>query len=207
MNRASVFTRETTNDCGKPSVRCVTSATPLLWWSTTKKPSALRIMSSIWGPKPELTAVMWCFQVLPEQLKAEDSLTGQYLSGRKRLPVPAKRRSGNGRKIVLQGASQNNLKDIQVVFPLGCFICVTGISGSGKSTLVLETLYRALTQRLYQSPIRRACSRKHNSSGHIDKVIHIDQSPIGRTPRSNTGTYSSVSTISANSLPGSRNHE
>ena len=147
------------------------------------------------GPEAGINGGYVVFSGPPEQLlKAEDSLTGQYLSGRKRIPVPAKRRSGNGRKIVLQGASQNNLKNIQVGFPLGCLICVTGVSGSGKSTLVLETLYRALTQRLYQARMRAGLFQKIQGVGHIDKVIHIDQSPIGRTPRSNPGTYTGVFT-------------
>jgi len=128
-------------------------------------------------------------------LYAEESLTGQYLSGRKRIPVPAKRRPGVREKIVLQGASQNNLKNIRVEFPLGCFICVTGVSGSGKSTLVLETLYRALAQRLYHA--RMPAGKIDSVSGveYVDKVIHIDQSPIGRTPRSNPGTYTGVFTF------------
>jgi excinuclease ABC subunit A len=147
------------------------------------------------GPEAGIKGGYVVFSGPPEQLlKAEKSLTGQYLSGRKRIPVPAKRRPGNGREIVLKGASQNNLKNIQVAFPLGCLICVTGVSGSGKSTLVLETLYRALTQRLYHARMRAGLFQRVQGVGHIDKVIHIDQSPIGRTPRSNPGTYTSVFT-------------
>jgi excinuclease ABC subunit A len=129
-----------------------------------------------------------------ELLKEEKSLTGQYLSGRKSVPVPLKRRSGNRKKIIIQDASQNNLKNINVEFPLGCFICVTGVSGSGKSTLVLETLYRAMAQRLYHA--RMSAGKFDSILGieYIDKVIHIDQSPIGRTPRSNPGTYTGVFT-------------
>ncbi|MFO7555513.1 MAG: excinuclease ABC subunit UvrA, partial [Desulfobacterales bacterium] len=121
-------------------------------------------------------------------LYAEESLTGQYLSGRKSIPVPAKRRPGVREKIILQGASQNNLKNIRVEFPLGCFICVTGVSGSGKSTLVLETLYRALAQRLYHARMPAGKIDSVLGVEYVDKVIHIDQSPIGRTPRSNPGT-------------------
>ncbi|MBU0768582.1 MAG: excinuclease ABC subunit UvrA, partial [Proteobacteria bacterium] len=129
-----------------------------------------------------------------ELLKEEKSLTGQYLSGRKSIPVPLKRRSGHREKIIVQDASQNNLKNINVEFPLGCFICVTGVSGSGKSTLVLETLYRAMAQRLYHA--RMSAGKFDSILGieYIDKVIHIDQSPIGRTPRSNPGTYTGVFT-------------
>jgi excinuclease ABC subunit A len=127
-------------------------------------------------------------------LKEEKSLTGQYLSGRKSVPVPHKRRSGHREKIIIQDASQNNLKNINVEFPLGCFICVTGVSGSGKSTLVLETLYRAMAQRLYHA--RMSAGKFDSILGveYIDKVIHIDQSPIGKTPRSNPGTYTGVFT-------------
>jgi excinuclease ABC subunit A len=147
------------------------------------------------GPEAGINGGHVVFSGPPDQLlKAEKSLTGQYLSGRKRIPVPARRRSGNGRKIVIKGASQNNLKNIQVGFPLGCLICVTGVSGSGKSTLILETLYRALTQRLYHARMRAGLFQKIQGVGHIDKVIHIDQSPIGRTPRSNPGTYTGIFT-------------
>jgi excinuclease ABC subunit A len=127
-------------------------------------------------------------------LKCETSLTGQYLSGRKFIKVPSDRRTGNGTKLMISGASMNNLKHINVEFPLGCFICVTGVSGSGKSTLVLETLYRALAQRLYHARIQAGAHRSIAGLEHIDKVVNIDQSPIGRTPRSNPGTYTGVFT-------------
>jgi len=120
---------------------------------------------------------------------AENSLTGAYLSGGRRIPVPLRRRRGNGKRLVVQGASENNLKHIEAAFPLGRLICVTGVSGSGKSTLVLETLYRALSQRIYAS---RTPAGRHTGilgTEHIDKVVHIDQGPIGKTPRSNPGTY------------------
>ena len=147
------------------------------------------------GPEAGINGGYVVFSGPPDQLlNAEKSLTGQYLSGRKHIPVPTNRRPGNGRKIVLKGASQNNLKNIQVGFPLGCLICVTGVSGSGKSTLVLETLYRALAQQLYHARMRAGLFQRVQGVGHIDKVIHIDQSPIGRTPRSNPGTYTGVFT-------------
>lgn len=128
-------------------------------------------------------------------LKDKKSLTGQYLSGRKRIEVPSERRPGNGKKLVLKGASENNLKQINAEFPLGCFICVTGVSGSGKSTLVLETLYRTLSRRIYKS--RAPAGKYKDISGleYVDKVVNIDQSPIGRTPRSNPGTYTGLFTF------------
>ncbi|MFC1816420.1 excinuclease ABC subunit UvrA, partial [Thermodesulfobacteriota bacterium] len=127
-------------------------------------------------------------------LECKNSLTGQYLSGRKQIDVPPKRRTGAGLKLVIEGASENNLKKINVEFPLGCFICITGVSGSGKSTLVLETLCRALSQRLYHARIAAGRHDRVRGLEYIDKVINIDQSPIGRTPRSNPGTYTGVFT-------------
>ncbi|MFH2220435.1 MAG: excinuclease ABC subunit UvrA [Pseudomonadota bacterium] len=129
-----------------------------------------------------------------ELVKSSTSLTGQYLSGRKRIEVPANRRAGHGKKLVVEGASQNNLKNITVDFPLGCFVCVTGVSGSGKSTLVLETLHHALSQRLYHSRVRAGSYSRVLGMEYVDKVVNIDQSPIGRTPRSNPGTYTGVFT-------------
>jgi len=135
------------------------------------------------------------FSGTPEALlKAEQSLTGQYLSGQKRIDIPSTRRTGQGENLVIQGASENNLKNIQAKFPLGCFTCVTGVSGSGKSTLVLETLYKVLTQRLYRARVPAGAHAGIKGLEYIDKVIHIDQSPIGRTPRSNPGTYTGVFT-------------
>ncbi|MDO8643901.1 MAG: excinuclease ABC subunit UvrA, partial [bacterium] len=131
----------------------------------------------------------------PRQIKqAPASLTGQYLSGKKKIPVPVRRRKGNGKKIVVRGAQENNLKNITANIPLGQFVCVTGVSGSGKSTLINDTLYKGLAQRLYRS--RQPAGRHEEIVGleHIDKVIDIDQSPIGRTPRSNPATYSGVFT-------------
>lgn len=129
-----------------------------------------------------------------ELLENKDSLTGHYLSGRKYIEVPSKRRHGQGNKLFIEGASENNLKYINVNFPLGCFICITGVSGSGKSTLVLETLNRVLHQRLYNARIQAGAHTKVLGIENIDKVVNIDQSPIGRTPRSNPGTYTGVFT-------------
>jgi excinuclease ABC subunit A len=111
------------------------------------------------------------------------------LSGRKQIAIPEARRLNNGPYLMIEGAKANNLKKIDVKFPLGCFICVTGVSGSGKSTLVLETLHKALMQKLSHARVPAGPHRQLIGVENIDKVIHIDQSPIGRTPRSNPGTY------------------
>jgi excinuclease ABC subunit A len=135
------------------------------------------------------------FSGTPEALLNEEkSLTGQYFSGRKYIEVPPRRRLGHKKKLIIKGASQNNLKNVDVEFPLGCFICITGVSGSGKSSLVLETLYHVLTQRLYHARMPAGTHSKVLGVEQIDKVINIDQSPIGRTPRSNPGTYTGVFT-------------
>ncbi len=132
----------------------------------------------------------------PEELMlSEFSLTGRYLSGKASIDVPKQRRKGNGSKIYIQGASQNNLHHIDVRFPLGCLICVTGVSGSGKSSLILQTLYQALTQRLHRKTISAGKYCDLSGIEHIDKVIHIDQSAIGRTPRSNPATYTGLFTF------------
>ena len=123
-----------------------------------------------------------------------DSLTGQYLAGKRRIEIPQRRRSGNGNQIVIEGAAANNLKRIDVSFPLGVFTCVTGVSGSGKSTLVLDTLFQLLAQRLFRAGVRAGRHDKALGLEFVDKVVHIDQSPIGKTPRSNPGTYTGVFT-------------
>ncbi|WP_278415566.1 excinuclease ABC subunit UvrA [Lactobacillus taiwanensis] len=127
-----------------------------------------------------------------EVMNNPKSLTGQYLSGKKIVPVPLERRKGNGKKITVTGATENNLKDISVDFPLGKFVVVTGVSGSGKSTLVNLILKRALAQKLNNNSAKPGKYKSIKGYKNIEKIIDIDQSPIGRTPRSNPATYTSV---------------
>ena len=127
-----------------------------------------------------------------EIMKNPASITGQYLSRKKFIPVPAERRRGNGYFLEIVGASENNLKDVNVKFPLGTLTLVTGVSGSGKSTLVNEILYRGVASRLYRAKGKPGKHKKIKGLEHIDKVINIDQQPIGRTPRSNPATYTGV---------------
>jgi excinuclease ABC subunit A len=125
-----------------------------------------------------------------------DSLTGQYLSGIKAIEVPPMRRKANPKKgISIQGAHKNNLKNLDVTIPLGLFTCVTGVSGSGKSTLIIDTLYRAILQSLYKVKNKDLCLKKISGLDFIDKIIDIDQSPIGKTPRSNPATYTGLFTL------------
>ena len=128
-----------------------------------------------------------------EQIKlVPESITGQYLSGKKQIRVPEKRRKSNGKAIEIKGATEHNLKNINVKFPLGQFICVTGVSGSGKSTLVNEILYKTIARELNGSNEKPGKCKEIKGIENIDKIINIDQSPIGRTPRSNPATYTGV---------------
>ncbi len=130
-----------------------------------------------------------------EDIKAcRESITGSYLRGERQIPVPVKRRPGNGHKIRIIGASENNLKSVDVEFPLGQFICVTGVSGSGKSSLINEVLYKSIAAKIYHAKDKPGAHKEVCGIEHIDKVINIDQSPIGRTPRSNPATYTGVFT-------------
>ncbi|MGC8825316.1 MAG: excinuclease ABC subunit UvrA [Bacteroidales bacterium] len=122
------------------------------------------------------------------------SQTALYLNGKKIIPIPATRRKGNGHYLTIKGARGNNLKNIKVTFPLGTFICITGVSGSGKSTLINETLYPALASRLHRAKVKPLPFDKLEGIEHIDKVIDVDQQPIGRTPRSNPATYTGLFT-------------
>lgn len=121
--------------------------------------------------------------------KVQDSVTGQYLSGKRNIPIPRTRRQPNDKWVTVKGARENNLKDLDASFPLGTFICVTGVSGSGKSTLVNEVLFKKLAQRLHRRTGKPGAHDEIEGIEHLDKVIEIDQSPIGRTPRSNAATY------------------
>ncbi|MDD1503957.1 excinuclease ABC subunit UvrA [Lysinibacillus sp. CNPSo 3705] len=127
-----------------------------------------------------------------EVMEHEKSLTGQYLSGKKFIPLPIERRNPNGRKLSIKGAKENNLRNVKVDVPLGLFVAVTGVSGSGKSTLINEILYKSLAQKLNRSKVKPGEHKEVTGIDELEKVIDIDQSPIGRTPRSNPATYTGV---------------
>ncbi|MFJ8514641.1 excinuclease ABC subunit UvrA [Lysinibacillus xylanilyticus] len=127
-----------------------------------------------------------------EVMEDENSLTGQYLSGKKFIPLPIERRKPNGRKLSIKGAKENNLRNVKVDVPLGLFVAVTGVSGSGKSTLINEILYKSLAQKLNRSKVKPGEHKEVTGIDELEKVIDIDQSPIGRTPRSNPATYTGV---------------
>lgn len=129
---------------------------------------------------------------MEEIMRVPESLTGQYLSGKKYIPVPLSRRQGKGQSLVIQGAAENNLKGIDVEIPLGLFVCVTGVSGSGKSTLINEILYKSLAHKLHRAKDKPGEHLGIRGIEHLEKVIDVNQSPIGRTPRSNPATYTGV---------------
>jgi excinuclease ABC subunit A len=129
---------------------------------------------------------------LEEVMNTPESITAQYLTGFKKIPVPSRRRSGNGNQLIVRGATENNLKDVDVSIPLGTLTCVTGVSGSGKSSLVGEVLNKSLLGKLNHARTRPGACRCVEGMEHLDKVIDIDQSPIGRTPRSNPATYTGL---------------
>ena len=129
---------------------------------------------------------------VPELLASRESLTGAYLSGQRSIALPAQRRPGNGRAVTVVGARENNLRDLTVAFPLGQLVSVTGVSGSGKSTLVNGILYTALARRVYNAKTVPGRHQRIDGLDAVDKIIHVDQSPIGRTPRSNPATYTGV---------------
>ena len=133
--------------------------------------------------------------------KCETSLTADYLSGRRAVPIPAKRRKGTGKKLTVHGATANNLKNVTAAIPLGTFICITGVSGSGKSSFTIDTLYAAAARHLNGARITAGRHDKLTGLEYLDKVIDIDQSPIGRTPRSNPATYTGAFTRSATGSP------
>ncbi|MBR6338373.1 MAG: excinuclease ABC subunit UvrA [Ruminococcus sp.] len=135
-----------------------------------------------------------CQGTIDDIKKCKASMTGQYLSGKRKIPVPTSRRSGSGKYLTIKGARQNNLKNIEVNIPLGTMTCVTGVSGSGKSSLVNEIIYKELSCRLNRSKLRSGDFDEMTGDENLDKVICIDQSPIGRTPRSNPATYTGVFT-------------
>lgn len=145
------------------------------------------------GPGAGIHGGKVVFTGTPEDLKKCDaSITGQYLSGKRRIPVPAVRRPGNGKFLTVRGAAENNLKNIDVSIPLGTFTCITGVSGSGKSSLVNEVIYKALAAELNRTRTRPGKYRALEGVENLDKAICIDQSPIGRTPRSNPVTYTGI---------------
>ncbi len=144
------------------------------------------------GPKAGRLGGEVVFEGTPQEMVKTETLTSNYLNGNLKIEIPVKRREGNGRSIVLKGAKGNNLKNVNVEFPLGKLICVTGVSGSGKSTLINETLQPILSQKFYRSLQDPLEYNSIEGLEHIDKVVNVDQSPLGRTPRSNPATYTGV---------------
>ncbi len=146
------------------------------------------------GPKAGRLGGEVVFEGTPKQMLESHTLTAQYLNGETAIEVPAERRKGNGHQLTLVGAKGNNLKNVTVSLPLGTFVCVTGVSGSGKSTLINDTLLPILSQKFYRSLRAPLEYEKLRGLSQLDKVVSVDQSPIGRTPRSNPATYTGVFT-------------
>ena len=144
------------------------------------------------GPKAGRKGGKVVFQGTPQDMLGHDTLTSRYLNGTMKIEVPEKRRKGNGKALTIHGACGNNLKNVDVTFPLGMLIAVTGVSGSGKSTLINETLQPILSKHFYRSLKEPMPYKDIEGIGNIDKVVNVDQSPLGRTPRSNPATYTGV---------------
>ena len=144
------------------------------------------------GPRAGRLGGQVVFSGTPQEMLSRDTMTAAYLNGKQSIPVPQTRRQGNGKSIVLQGARGNNLKNVTVEFPLGKFICVTGVSGSGKSSLINGTLQPIISQKFYRSLAEPLPYDKIEGLENIDKIVNVDQSPLGRTPRSNPATYSGL---------------
>ena len=144
------------------------------------------------GPRAGRKGGEVVFQGTPKEMLKTNSVTASYLNGNLSIPIPRKRRNGNGHELIIKGASGNNLKHVDVTFPLGKLIVITGVSGSGKSTLVNETLQPILSQHFYRSLKRPMPYDSIEGLDYIDKVVNVDQSPLGRTPRSNPATYTGV---------------
>jgi len=144
------------------------------------------------GPRAGRKGGEIVFAGAPEELLNANTLTSAYINGKEMIPVPSKRRKGNGKEIVLKGATGNNLKDVNLRLPLGKFVCITGVSGSGKSTLINETLQPLISQKLYHSIQDPLPFKSIEGLEFIDKIVNVDQSPIGRTPRSNPATYTGI---------------
>jgi excinuclease ABC subunit A len=147
------------------------------------------------GIKKKLKVGNFGYDNVSFNISNQQSLTTAYLLGENKIEVPAKRRQGNGKEFLIKGASGNNLKDISLSIPLGTLICITGVSGSGKSTLIDETLFPVLSRKFYKTKISPLPYKSIEGIQHIDKVIDVDQSPIGRTPRSNPATYTGLFTL------------
>lgn len=146
------------------------------------------------GPGAGLHGGLVVAQGSPEEILKSDTITSNYLNGKKKFIIPAKRREGNGKFLVLTGATGHNLRNVDLVLPLGVFVCVTGVSGSGKSSLINQTLHPALAKRFHHSGVTPLPYRNLSGLEHLDKVIEVSQSPIGKTPRSNPATYTGVFT-------------